>query len=133
VTNAERAIAAGEYARAVKESYHRVVLDVQKAFSLALPAQWTHRQFLSEFLRDDMGILTTHVARLYALYEPVRYGRPTEWSLEDPMPVVRRIYAEPPMRDLYRAVPLAASPLIDGGAAPAGRSIDPVRTGARRP
>jgi hypothetical protein len=110
VTNAEAAVASGEYARAVKEAYHRVVLDIQKAFSLALPAQWTHRQFLSDFMREDMGILTPYVARLYAVYEPVRYGAPGDWSPDDPLPLVRRIYAEPPMRDLYRAAEPGGSP-----------------------
>src|SRR5271156_4403269 len=69
VVNAERDLAAGQNDRAVRESYHRVVLDLQKAFGLSLPAQWTHREFLSDFMRDDMGILTTLVARLYRLYE----------------------------------------------------------------
>jgi hypothetical protein len=57
-----------------------------------------------------MGILTTLVARLYRLYEPVRYGTKDDWSAEDPVPLLIQIYSEPPMRDLYRAEPDAPPP-----------------------
>jgi hypothetical protein len=125
VTNAERELAAGHYHRAVGDGYHRVVLDLQKAYGLALPPQWTHRQFLSEFLRDDMGILTTLVARLYRLYEPVRYGTAADWTSEDPVPILRLIYTEPPMRELYRG---NSRPSTSGRAAGGPTSHVPSRT-----
>ncbi|MCI4343360.1 MAG: hypothetical protein L3J92_04500 [Thermoplasmata archaeon] len=117
VATAERDLADGQYDRAVREAYHRVVLDLQKAYGLSLPAQWTHREFLSDFLRNDMGILTTLVAQLYRLYEPVRYGVRSDWLTEDPLPILHLIYNEPAMRDLYRV----ASP--GPAAAPKGRSF----------
>jgi hypothetical protein len=99
---AERRLADGEYSRAVADGFHRVVLDVQKAYGLSLPAQWTHRQFLAEFLRPDMGILTEKVVRLYRVYEPVRYGTESDWVRADLIALLQDVYAEPPMRDLYR-------------------------------
>jgi hypothetical protein len=101
ITEAERRLAQGDYPRAVSDAYHRVVLDLQKAYGLTLPAQWTHREFLSDFLRDDMGILTSRVARLYRMYEPIRYGGTADSTAGDLVDLLRQIYAEPPMRDLY--------------------------------
>jgi hypothetical protein len=101
VRESEQRLARGEYGLAVSEAYHRVVLDLQKAYGLSLPAQWTHREFLAQYLRDDMGILNSEVARLYRLYEPVRYGSESDWTRGDLLDVLRKIYSEPPMRDLY--------------------------------
>ena len=99
--NAQALLLKGEYGRAVSESYHRVVLDLQKAYGLSLPAQWTHREFLSDFLREDMGVVTTRVAGLYRLYEPVRYGTETDWARGDLLDLLHQIYEEPSMRNLY--------------------------------
>src|SRR5271155_2628301 len=128
VATAERDLAGGQYDRAVREAYHRVVLDLQKVLGLSLPAQWTHRQFLSDFLRNDMGILTTLVARLYRLYGPVRYGVGSDWLNKAPLPILRLIYNEPPMRDLYRAAPPSPSAppkgrLISSGGSPPGDRV----------
>jgi hypothetical protein len=113
IVEAEMRLSVGNYARAVSDAYHRVVLDLQKAYGLSLPAQWTHREFLSEFLREDMGILTTRVARLYQLYEPVRYGTATDRPSGDLLDLLHQIYDEPPMRDLYLRSP--AAPPRNGG------------------
>ena len=118
ISNAEKRLAAGEYARAVSDAYHRVVLDLQKAYGLSLPAQWTHREFLSDFLREDMGILTTLVARLYRMYEPVRYGSESDWVKGDLVELLSEIYAEPPMKNLYRTTPLSAPRGADPSSAP---------------
>jgi hypothetical protein len=101
IEQVEKRLADRQYARAVLDAYHRVVLDLQKAYGLTLPAQWTHREFLSEFLRDDMGVLTRKVEALYRLYEPVRYGTEADWTIGDPIDLLKQIYLEPPMRDLY--------------------------------
>jgi len=103
--NAQALLLKGEYGRAVSDSYHRVVLDLQKAYGLTLPAQWTHREFLSDFLREDMGVVTTRVAGLYRLYEPVRYGRESDWARGDLMDLLRQIYEESSMRNLYLGRP----------------------------
>jgi hypothetical protein len=131
VANAERDLAEGNYDHAVREAYHRVVLDLQKAYGLSLPAQWTHRQFLTEFLRDDMGILTTLVDRLYRLYEPVRYGTRPDWLSEDPVQILTLIYTEPSMRDLYRpgssAPPTPIGPRRSGASLPTSTDAPPDR------
>jgi hypothetical protein len=133
ITEAEKRLSQGQYARAVADAYHRVVLDVQKAYGLTLPAQWTHREFLSDFLREDMGVLTTRVERLYRMYEPVRYGTEGDWTKGDLIDLLLQIYDEPPMRDLYRPPPRPPNgrPLLPG--TPASPStIDsslPPRTG----
>jgi hypothetical protein len=113
VVEAEKRLAQAQYARAVGDAYHRVVLDLQRAYGLSLPAQWTHREFLSDFLRDDMGVLTSRVNRLYELYEPVRYGTESDWAKGDLIELLRQIYEEPSMRNLYLR---PANPLASDGA-----------------
>ncbi len=102
ISASEEKVARGQYPAAVADAYHRVVLDLQRAYGLTLPAQWTHRQFLTEYLREDMGQVTVLVERLYRLYEPVRYGTSSDWTPGDLVGLLRAIYAEPAMRDLYR-------------------------------
>ncbi|MCI4372707.1 MAG: DUF4129 domain-containing protein [Thermoplasmata archaeon] len=123
LVDAEKRLAKGEYARAVSDSYHRVVLDLQKAYGLSLPPQWTHREFLSDFLRDDMGVLTSRVARLYRLYEPVRYGSGSGVEQGELLELLRQIYEEPPLRDLYTRGSNSAAP--KGGPTNGSRSAPP--------
>jgi hypothetical protein len=111
LVDTERKLGQGQYGPAVLAAYHRVVLDLQKAYGLRLPAQWTHREFLSTYLRPDMGILTDRVARLYRIYEPIRYGREADWVRGDLLELLRQIYSEPPLKDLYSKAP--AAPAID--------------------
>ncbi len=133
VAQTEKRLAQQEYARAVSEAYHRVVLDLQKAYGLSLPAQWTHREFLSDFLREDMGVLTSRVARLYEMYEPVRYGTESDWTKGDLMELLHQIYDEPPMRNLYLRSPTRGAgngdPPKAVGTSPAGVEGSPARPG----
>ncbi|MCI4364532.1 MAG: hypothetical protein L3K10_00485 [Thermoplasmata archaeon] len=93
----------GDFAGAVSHAYHRVILDLQRAYGLSLPAQWTHREFLRKYLRRDMGPLPALVGRFYGLYEPVRYGTEADWVRSDLQELLAQIYTEPPLRGLYTA------------------------------
>jgi hypothetical protein len=97
----EQTLARGDFRTAVATAYLRVVLDIQAAYGLSLPRQWTHREFLTRFLRGDMGPLPTLVAQLYALYEPARYGTRMQWVQGDLRGLLGRIYSEPSLRGLY--------------------------------
>jgi hypothetical protein len=110
VAAVEHRLAEGDFGRAVREAYFRVVLDAQRAYSLRLPGQWTHREFLAKYLRPDMGILPTLVAELHRLYEPVRFGTESDWVKGDVRKLLEQIYSEPPMRNLYRNPPAEPAP-----------------------
>jgi hypothetical protein len=96
----EALIKSGRDAEAILLAYPTVEADVLRAFGLKLPKQWTHRELLQNYLRKDMGYLTTLLPRLYVLYEPVRYGRPGPVSSAALMTILRSIYEEPSLRRL---------------------------------
>jgi hypothetical protein len=128
VGEVERLLQAGRYAEAVLLAYPRAEDDIRRAYSLSLPKQWTHREFLAWFLRPDMGYITTLLPRLYALYEPVRYGPTNAAPPGDLLPLVRAIYQEAPLRGLRdpgALLPPAAS-------APWANSVPPVGRPPRR-
>ena len=122
----ERLLNASQFAEAVSFAYLSVVQDVIQAFGLRPPKQWTHREFLTWGLRPDMGYFTNLLPRLYALYEPVRYGEPRDWRREDLMALLRSVYTEEPLRRLYYASTVTTFSSMSGRApsvprAPPGR------------
>lgn len=112
----ERLLGASQYAEAVLFAYMSVVQDVIQAFGLRPPKQWTHREFLTWGIRPDMGYFTSLLPRLYALYEPVRYGEPRDWRRDDLMGLLRSVYAEEPLLRLYTAAALSSFSAMAGRA-----------------
>ncbi len=97
----EALVRANRTAEAITLAYQSAEADVRRAFGLKLPRQWTHRELIERYLRRDMGYLVTLLPRLYALYEPVRYGRPGgEVSGGEVLKILRAIYEEPSLRRL---------------------------------
>jgi len=102
VGEVDRLIAEGRAAEALILGYLTAEADVQQAFGIRVPRQCTHREFLKSHLRDDMGYVAVLLPRLYALYEPVRFGpsRPVPGALVRDL--VHAIYDEGPIFNLYR-------------------------------
>ncbi len=98
----DRLIQQGKSVDAVVRAYQTAEDDVRRAFGLRLPQQWTHREFLREQLRADMGYVTQLLPRLYALYEPARYGSHPDVPTALLRDLLRAIYAEAPLYNLYR-------------------------------
>ncbi len=96
----EALIRAGRGPEAIVLAYRSAEDDVRRAFGLQLPKQWTHRELFERFLRRDMGQLITLLPRLYAYFEPVRYGPAKSVSTDGLMEALRAIYQEPSMRRL---------------------------------
>ena len=94
----ERLLDAGRTAEAVLLAYRTAEDDVRRAFGMNLPAQWTHREFLAQYLRRDMGYLAELLPQLYASYEPVRYGPPASPAVPHLLDVLRALYQEPALR-----------------------------------
>ncbi|MGI0129678.1 MAG: hypothetical protein ACREDE_08500 [Thermoplasmata archaeon] len=100
----------GREREAVVAAYLRAEDDVRRAFGMKLPKQWTHREFLSRYLRPDMGYVAVLLPRLYALFEPARYGDGRETSATGLLPILRSLYQEPALRTLP-FLPTAGPPL----------------------
>ncbi|MGA8543323.1 MAG: DUF4129 domain-containing protein [Thermoplasmata archaeon] len=101
----------GKNAEAIRVAYLTAEDDLRRAFGLKLPRQWTHREFLARYLRPDMGYVTVLLPRLYALFEPARYGDGQGVSASTLMPLLRSIYQEPAFRSLG-LLPTAATPQV---------------------
>jgi hypothetical protein len=90
----DKFLARSEYAKAVLAAFPLVMIDVQRAFGTTFPPHWTGRDVLAHGLRPDSGNLASLLYSLYRLYEPVRFGRESDWTPGDLRGIVRRIYAE---------------------------------------
>ena len=90
----------GKGSEAILVAFRSAEDDFRRAFGLQLPKQWTHRELMEKYLRRDMGYLVTLLPRLYAFYEPVRYGAPHEVTTDGLMDLLRAIYQEPSLRRL---------------------------------
>jgi len=90
----DKYLAKSEYAKAVLTAFPLVMNDVQRAFGTTFPAHWTARDVLAHGLRPDSGNLPSLLYALYRLYEPVRFGKESDWTAGDLRGIVQRIYAE---------------------------------------
>ncbi len=93
----ERLLAAADYPQAVLVAFRRVMVDVQRAYGTRFPSHWTGRDVLAHGLRADSGNLRSLLLELYGLYEPVRFGPPSDPEPAVLRELVRRIYAETPI------------------------------------
>jgi hypothetical protein len=100
----------GKDAEAIRLAYTTAEADVLRAFGLKLPRQWTHRELLAKYLRPDMGYLVVLMPRLYALYEPVRYGRPGPASGATLLDLLRALYKDPAFRRLSWTIGADSTP-----------------------
>jgi hypothetical protein len=121
----------GKESDAIRLAYTSAVEDLRRAFGLKLPRQWTHREFIAKYLRADMGYLVVLFPRLYAMYEPVRYGRPAPASGAQLMELMNALYKEPAFRRLSWTIGADATPLGRGGATRAGSASTTSGVGAR--
>jgi len=100
LADVERLLAQGKVTEAIRVAYLTAEDDIRRAFALRLPRQWTHREFLARYLRPDMGYVTVLLPKLYALFEPARYGNGSIPAPPELMPLLRSLYQEPPLRSL---------------------------------
>jgi hypothetical protein len=100
ISEVERRMRAGDFAGAVQTAFLGVLADLERAYGLRVPPNWTDRDVLAHGLRTDMGQLPDLLFRLYELYEPIRYGQYRDWIREDPVALLHEIYGRTSMRSL---------------------------------
>jgi len=100
LADVERLLSQGAVGEAFRVAYLTAEDDIRRAFGLKLPRQWTHREFLTRYLRPDMGYVTVLLPQLHALFEPARYGNSKDLPAAKLMPLLRALYQEPPLRSL---------------------------------
>ncbi|MFZ1024336.1 MAG: hypothetical protein WAN87_09390 [Thermoplasmata archaeon] len=112
ITLLKSQMANGSLAAAMSTAFRAVVRDVERAFRLSIPTGWTDREIVTQWgvVRTNSPAATRSfvpaelrdmVLRLYAMYEPVRFGPPGTPLRGDPVAVLQSIYTFPPMWRLY--------------------------------
>ncbi|MCI4347675.1 MAG: hypothetical protein L3J97_03540 [Thermoplasmata archaeon] len=91
-------LATAEPARAVLIGFETVMRDFEAAFGSESPPEWTYADVFRLGVRPDMGYLPVLLARLYRIYEPVRYGGTDSVAAGDVLETLRLIYNQPPLR-----------------------------------
>ncbi len=75
-------------------AFDAIFADTIRLYGLKVPPSCTSFEFLSRFLRPDMGKLTELLPELYRLYEPARFGGGVSGDAQSVRSVVDRIYTE---------------------------------------
>ncbi|HZY71224.1 MAG TPA: hypothetical protein VFF67_09650 [Thermoplasmata archaeon] len=110
VTETKRLMGLGQVEEAVRYAYTHAVADARRALDWDAPAHATHREVILSKAAAQPPNFATHLARLYALYEPIRYGERVSKLREDPVDLLRSLYSYTPMWRLYALPPDAPGP-----------------------
>lgn len=117
VTETKRLMGLGQVEEAVRYAYTHAVEDAHRALAWETPTHATHREVLLSKAATEPANFATHLARLYALYEPIRYGERFAKLREDPVDLLRSLYSYAPMWRLYALPPEAPGRRPPGGRA----------------
>lgn len=104
LTETKRRIYRGDVAGALRYAYPLVLEDLQKAYGLSFPPEWTHEEILRLGLPRGAGPVEEFLPRLYRLYAPARYGLARTSPAVDgaeAVELLRSIYSVAPMWRLY--------------------------------
>ena len=104
----------GDYAAAVLLAYSSAFDGTVRAFGLKVPISCSHRRFLKEFLRPDMGRLLEMLPDLYRRYEPVRFGEERNGDRASLRVLLERMYSETPLARIHDPLYQPASPPVPG-------------------
>jgi hypothetical protein len=116
ITETKRLWVNGERPAAVRYAYEAALADVERAFDVRFPADWTHEDILERGTSPEMGSVPDFLVQLLRLYEPIRYGANGADANRSPEPLLQSIYAHPKMWGLYiAAVPASPEPALPTG------------------
>jgi hypothetical protein len=94
----------GDVAGALRYAYPLVLEDVEKAYAVKFPPEWTHEEILRTGIPPGAGPVVELLPRLYRLYAPARYSDgaplPPEAGTEA-IEILRSLYSVAPMWRLY--------------------------------
>lgn len=120
ITETKRRWVVGDRTGAICYAYEAALVDVQRAFGIEFPPDWTHEDILERGTSAAMGSVPDFLVQLLRLYEPVRYGHAAAEPSRSPEPLLQSIYAHPRMWGLYlTAVPATPEAIAAASALPA--------------
>ena len=101
ITETKRRWMRGDRLGAVRFAYEGSLADIQRAFGVRFPDDWTHQDILERGVTAEMAPIPDFLHRLLTVYEPVRYGGELPTEIPPPDDILRSIYAHPKMWGLY--------------------------------
>jgi hypothetical protein len=93
-----RRLESGESAGAILIGFETAMRDFQAAFGFEPPEFWTYPDIFRLGVRTDMGYAPVLLARLYRIYEPVRYGGVRNIPAGEIVETLRQFYDQAPLR-----------------------------------
>jgi hypothetical protein len=127
LTEVRRRLDSGDSAGAIVIGFETAMRDFQLAFGFEPPPFWTYSDIFRLGVRTDMGYAPILLARLYRIYEPVRYGGVRSIPPGEILETLRQFYTQPALR---RAPTLAHSMTFGTWS---GREPSPTPLAAERP
>jgi hypothetical protein len=103
-------------------AFEAVFSDTIRLYGLRVPPSCTSLEFLSQFLRPDMGKLCDLLPELYRLYEPARFGGILPPDPASVRTIVERIYSETALAWAYDPLYQPKGPTLP----PLLREVNPV-------
>jgi hypothetical protein len=113
ISQVRNLLATDRYNEAVTLAFQTAVLDLQRAYQQSFPPHWTHLDVLQWARRNGLGPAAEFLARLYELYEPLRYGRKSEVVRGEVLGPLQALYAQSLMWRLYSVATRYALPGYD--------------------
>ncbi len=98
VSEVRQRLKSGDSAGAILLGFETAMRDFQTAFGFSPPPFWTYSDIFRLGVRTDMGYAPVLLARLYRLYEPVRYGRVRSVPSTELLDTLRQFYEQPALR-----------------------------------
>jgi hypothetical protein len=104
LTETKRRIYRGDVAGALRYAYPLVLEDVQRAYGVSFPPEWTHEEILRAGIPPGAGPVAEFLPKLYELYAPARYSNgaslPPEAGAQT-IEILRSLYSVAAMWRLY--------------------------------
>jgi hypothetical protein len=101
LTETKRRWIAGDRSGAILYAYEAVLSDLQRAYGVQYPPDWTHDDILEHGVTSEMEPLLPFLKELHDLYLPLRYGGVVPESVPSPDRLVQSVYAQRAMWGLY--------------------------------
>ena len=98
ISEVRRRLDEGDEAGAALVGFETAFRDFLTAFGFVPPPFWTYSDIFRLGVRTDMGYAPVLLARLYRLYEPVRYGRVRNVAAAELLDTLRQFYDQPALR-----------------------------------
>jgi hypothetical protein len=101
ITETKRRWLKGDREGAILYAYEAVLGDLQRAYGVRYPPDWTHDDILVLGVTPEMEPILPFVRELHDQYLPLRYGGQVPEGIPSPDRLVQSVYSQRAMWSLY--------------------------------